>query len=107
MAIPGDTLDEMMAQHLDGTPYAPSMTALGDGNYQFENKKVTARVLNGKLVIKIGGGFMLIDEFLKTYDKSGADKTDRFSVSGPTNAGRMSPKRGSFTGVASPKRFRS
>ena len=33
VAIPGDTLDEMMAQHLDGTPYAPSMTALGDGNY--------------------------------------------------------------------------
>jgi hypothetical protein len=40
---------------------------LGDGNYLFGTKKVFAKILNGKIIIKVGGGFMSIDEFMQTY----------------------------------------
>lgn len=31
-------------------------------------KKIFAKIMNGKLIIRVGGGFMLIDEFLKHYE---------------------------------------
>jgi hypothetical protein len=30
----------------------------------FGSRKVFAKIMNDKLVIRVGGGFMLIDEFL-------------------------------------------
>ena len=40
---------------------------LGDGNYLFGTKKIFAKIMNGKLVIRVGGGFMIIEEFITTY----------------------------------------
>jgi hypothetical protein len=40
---------------------------LGDGNYIFGTKKIWAKILNGKLVIRVGGGFMSIEEFFECY----------------------------------------
>jgi precorrin-6B methylase 2 len=31
-------------------------------------KKIFAKIMNGKLIIRVGGGFMLIDEFLRHYE---------------------------------------
>jgi hypothetical protein len=31
-------------------------------------KKIFAKIMNGKLIIRVGGGFMLIDEFLRNYE---------------------------------------
>jgi hypothetical protein len=33
----------------------------------FGTRQIMAKIINGKLVIRVGGGFMLIDEFLLTY----------------------------------------
>lgn len=33
----------------------------------FGSKKIFAKIMNGKLVIRVGGGYMLIDEFLANY----------------------------------------
>lgn len=43
------------------------MKRLGDGNYLFGTKKIYAKIMNGKLVIRVGGGFMSIEEFIATY----------------------------------------
>ena len=40
---------------------------LGDGFYLFGSKKIYAKVINGKLVIRVGGGYMIIEEFIETY----------------------------------------
>jgi len=33
----------------------------------FGSKKIFAKIQNGKLIIRVGGGYMLIDEFLANY----------------------------------------
>ena len=40
---------------------------LGDGYYLFGTRKIYAKILNGKLVIRVGGGYMVIEEFISTY----------------------------------------
>jgi TfoX/Sxy family transcriptional regulator of competence genes len=37
---------------------------LGGGYYLFGTKKIYAKILNGRLVIRVGGGYMVIDEFI-------------------------------------------
>ena len=40
-----------------------------DQNWYYNNKKLSgsAKILNGKLVIRVGGGYMIIEEFIATY----------------------------------------
>jgi len=40
---------------------------LGNGFFQFGAKKVFCKVMNGNLVVRVGGGYMLIDDFIKNY----------------------------------------
>ena len=118
-----------MAKHLNESPYNLSVKALGDGHYMFGNKKIFAKIMNEKLVIKAGGGFMLIDEFIKNYgDETSTSKTSSSYVrkdggttttttttitktyetySGNIPGGRASPKRGQGSpkgGAGSPSR---
>jgi hypothetical protein len=37
--------------------------------YLFGSKKIFAKILNGKLVIRVGGGYMIIEEFIATYEE--------------------------------------
>jgi len=40
---------------------------LGDGFYIFGTRKIFVKLMNGKLVVRVGGGFMSIEEFLEQY----------------------------------------
>lgn len=40
---------------------------MGGGYYSFGQKKIFAKITNGKLVIRVGGGYMGIDEFMYYY----------------------------------------
>lgn len=33
----------------------------------FGSKKIFCKIINGKLVVRVGGGFMAIDDFMKQY----------------------------------------
>jgi len=58
-----------MARHLNASQYFIDVRALGDGHYMLGNKKIFAKIVADKLVVKQGGGFMLIDEFIKNYSE--------------------------------------
>jgi hypothetical protein len=45
----------------------------------FGTKKIYAKIMNGKLVVRVGGGFMGIDEFIQTYGESELLKIQRFT----------------------------
>ena len=49
---------------------------LGDGFYLFGTRKIYAKILNGKLVIRVGGGYMVIQEFIATYAETELRKLD-------------------------------
>ena len=40
---------------------------LGGGFYLFGTRKIYAKVMNMKLVVRVGGGFMNFTEFIDTY----------------------------------------
>lgn len=42
---------------------------LGGGFYMCGDKKIYCKVMNGKLVVRVGGGYVSIEEFIKVYAK--------------------------------------
>jgi len=67
VAIKGDKVDEKMAVYINNFDMDIPIQRLGDGQYMFGSRKIFAKIMNDKLVIRVGGGYMLIDEFLPTY----------------------------------------
>ena len=66
-AVKGDLVDEMIAKYLAGIDCPVPFRRLGNGYYLFGLRKIFAKILNGKLVIRVGGGYMVIEEFIATY----------------------------------------
>ena len=73
----GDPVDEMFAAAVNSCPYSVPVTKLGEGQYTYGTKKVNAKIMSEKLVIRVSGGYMLIDEFLKTYAESESKLQDK------------------------------
>jgi hypothetical protein len=65
--VKGDKTDERMAIYMNNFDLDVPMVRTGEGNYVFGTRKIFAKIMNEKLVIRVGGGFMLIEEFLPTY----------------------------------------
>jgi hypothetical protein len=42
---------------------------IAPGKYLFVTKNIMAKIINGKLVIRVGGGYMSADEFIEQYGK--------------------------------------
>jgi len=65
--IKGDAVDELMAKYLNDMKFPLPVKRLGEGYYNFGTKKIYAKIMQGKLVIRVGGGFMSVEEFINTY----------------------------------------
>ena len=66
-AVQGDIVDELLAKYINSMEVAVPVRRLGDGFYLFGTRKIYAKVLNNKLVVRVGGGFMSFTEFIDTY----------------------------------------
>ena len=84
----------------------------------FGTKKIYAKIINGKLVIRVGGGYMGIDEFMQHYGQQEIDKMNRMGLAAQESesggstinkfgdrrvVGGASLKRSSAAGGRSPK----
>jgi hypothetical protein len=82
----------------------------------FGSKKIFAKIMNGKLVIRVGGGFMVIEEFIATYAdleirklqnmEGGQDDASNGAMSGKNkgySSNRKSPRSGSGAMSYSPR----
>lgn len=56
----------MLGQYITDTGCQVPTKKLGDGYYLFGTRKIYAKILCGKLVVRVGGGFMVIEEFIST-----------------------------------------
>ncbi len=65
--LKGDDVDKLLADWIYANNCPIPISRLGSGYYQFGQKKVYAKITNGKLVIRVGGGYMGIDEFMYYY----------------------------------------
>ncbi len=62
-----DPVDQMIADYVNDTGLQVPIRRIGNGYYYFGSKKIFAKIINGKLVIRVGGGYMSIDEFVDHY----------------------------------------
>lgn len=113
--VKGDAVDELMAEYMNKMGLHVPLVRLDERavgeyrRYMFGTKKIQAKILNAKLVIKVGGGFMGIQEFLETYGQTELDKMAALAQkgkgpllgAGPTAVAALaSPdRRGSPTGI--------
>ena len=67
--IKGDLVDELLAKYVNQIQCLVPIKRMGDGNYFFGTKKIFAKIMNGKLVIRVGGGFMIIEELINSYSE--------------------------------------
>lgn len=68
--IPGDIVDEMFAVAVNASQYQVRIVRHGEGQYTYGTKKIHANLMQEKLVVRIAGGYLLIEEFLKQYGES-------------------------------------
>jgi len=47
---------------------------LSTGVFMFGTKKITLKLLNGKLLIRVGGGYMSAEEFIERHGASEFEK---------------------------------
>ena len=66
-AYKGDAVDEQLARYINLMQCQVPIKRLGNGYYYFGTRKIFAKIMNGKLVIRVGGGYMVIEEFIANY----------------------------------------
>ena len=66
--VKGDAVDEALAEYIntmeDKSKLKVMFIRVNPGVYQFGSKKICIKVEQGKINIRVGGGFMIIDEFV-------------------------------------------
>ena len=79
--IKNDPVDEQLAQFVNSYPDRQQLKIMfmreSTGVYEFGTKRVEVKVTKGKILIRVGGGYMGIDEFLEQYTPLELEKIDR------------------------------
>ena len=66
--VKGDAIDQKLAEYINNYPDRQKLKIMfmreSSGVYEFGSKRVRVEVKQDKITIKVGGGFLSIDEFL-------------------------------------------
>ena len=66
--IKGDAIDEKLADFVNNYPDRTKLKIMflreSEGVYEFGQRRVMVRVEKDKIMIRVGGGFLSIDQFL-------------------------------------------
>ena len=64
-------MDKKLAEYINNYPDRQKLKIMfmreSEGVYQFGQRRVMVKVERGKIMIKVGGGYLSIDEFLDQY----------------------------------------
>lgn len=77
--VKGDEVDQALADYINcnGKSLDIMFIRLQPGIYSFGSKKVCVKVDNNKINIRVGGGYMNIEEFLEKYTIVELEKGDQ------------------------------
>ena len=59
----------MFAKHINAANLDLPIKRISAGKYLFGTKNIIAKIVNGKLLIRVGGGFMSAEEFIEQYGR--------------------------------------
>lgn len=74
-AVKGDLVDEMWCECLNRAHLELEVTRTAPGKYLFGTRNITCKIVNGKLLVRVGGGYMSADEFIEQYGSIELAKT--------------------------------
>lgn len=102
--VKGDKVDETLGEYInnyhDKSKLKVMFVRLNPGVYQFGSKKICVGVEQGRINIRVGGGYMIIEEFLDQYTTIELEKSIRDGID--PLGGNSSPMRNPLPG--SPRR---
>jgi len=79
--VKGDVVDKRLAEYINNFPDRQKLKIMfmreSDGVYQFGTKRVSVKVEKDKINIRVGGGYLSIDEFLDQYTPVELEKLER------------------------------
>ena len=77
----GDLIDKRLAEYINNFPDRQKLKIMfmreSEGIYQFGTKRVSVKVEKDKINIRVGGGYLSIDEFLDQYTPVELEKLER------------------------------
>lgn len=66
-ALKGDLVDEMLARYISDYEVKVPISRIGNQLYMFGTRRIYAKIMNNRLVVRVGGGFMGIDQFVHQH----------------------------------------
>ena len=76
-----DSIDKKLAEFINNYPERQKLKIMfmreSEGIYQFGTKRIAVRVDQGRINIKVGGGYLSVDEFLDQYTPAELEKLER------------------------------
>lgn len=74
--VKNDEIDFYMSEYINSLSKSLKIPFIREssGIYMFGFKRVFVKIENGVLVIRVGGGYMMIDEFLELYTQVELEK---------------------------------
>lgn len=76
----GDEVDELLARYINDMDITVPIRRLEFGYYLFGTRKIYAKVMNQKLVVRVGGGYMSFQEFITTHQESELKKINDLQI---------------------------
>ena len=77
----GDPIDKKLAEYINNYPDRQKLKIMflreSEGVYEFGSRRVMVKVERDKIQIKVGGGYLSIDEFLDQYTPAELEKLER------------------------------
>jgi hypothetical protein len=79
--VKNDSVDKRIAEYINNYPDRQKLKIMfmreSEGVYQFGSKRVHVKVDKDKINIRVGGGYLSIDEFLDQYTPQELEKLER------------------------------
>ena len=79
--VKADPIDKHLADYINNFPDRSKLKIMfmreSEGVYEFGSRRIAVKVERGRIEIKVGGGFLSIDEFLDQYTPIELEKLER------------------------------
>ena len=77
----GDEIDKKLAEYVNNYPDRQKLKIMfmreSEGVYEFGSKRIMVKVEKDKIRVRVGGGYLSIDEFLDQYTATELEKIER------------------------------
>jgi len=79
--VKGDPVDMKLAEFINNYPDRQKLKIMfmreSEGVYEFGSRRVAVKVEKGKINVRVGGGYLSLDEFLDQYTPAELEKLER------------------------------